>query len=90
MTNNSDEINIKLKNVSDSGEKCVTVIDNVKFHKMMFLFNAINDGWTVKKKNNSYIFKKKHENKKEIFEENYLHTFMRTNIDMNTLLARGS
>jgi len=89
MTNNSDEINIKLKNVSDSGEKCVTVIDNVKFHKMMFLFNAINDGWTVKKKNNSYIFKKKHENKKEIFEENYLHSFMRTNIDMNTLLNRG-
>ena len=89
MTNNSDEINIKLKNVSDSGEKCVTVIDNVKFHKTMFLFNAINDGWTVKKKNNSYIFKKKHENKKEIFEENYLHSFMRTNIDMNTLLNRG-
>ena len=86
----NNDINIKIENVGKTGENYVTVIDNVKFHKMVFLFNAINDGWSVKKKNKSYIFKKKHENKEEIFKETYLHTFMKTNLDMNTLLNRGS
>ena len=81
----SNDINIKIENIGRPGENYVTIIDNIKFHKMMFLFNAINNGWTVKKRNKSYIFKKKHENKEEIFEEKYLHTFMNSNLDMNTL-----
>ena len=53
---------------------------------MVFVFNAINDGWTIKKRNDSYIFIKNHEGKKEIFHDSYLATFMKDNFDMSKLL----
>jgi hypothetical protein len=58
-------------------------IDIIKFQKMLLLFNSIEQGWSVKKQNNSYIFKKNHEGKKEILEEDYLKKFMKTNLDLN-------
>jgi len=54
---------------------------------MLFLFNAIEEGWSIKKKNNSYIFSKNHEGKKEVFEDNYLNKFMKTNFDMKTFIS---
>lgn len=60
--------------------------DNVTLTKMSFIFNAINDGWNVKKLNNldsencKYIFTKKHENKKEIFSNTYLEKFIQKNL----------
>jgi hypothetical protein len=60
-------------------------IDKVKFQKMVLLFNAINDGWSIKKSNDSYIFRKKHEGKMEIFHDSYLLTFMKENFDMNKI-----
>jgi hypothetical protein len=62
-------------------------IDNIKFQKMLLLFNTIEEGWTVKKKNNSYIFKKNHEGKKEVLEESYLLKFMKSNLDLNKILC---
>jgi len=50
-----------------------------QFQKMMFLMNALEKGWSVKKQNDKYIFTKKHENKREIFEENYLEHFIISN-----------
>jgi len=61
-------------------------IDNIKFQKMMFLYNAVNDGWTIKKKENSYIFKKDHEGKKEVFLDTYLSTFIKDNLNAKNLL----
>ena len=54
-------------------------IDKKQFHKMVFLTNALENGWTIKKNQESYIFTKKHENRREIFSENYLETFVREN-----------
>jgi hypothetical protein len=51
-------------------------LDKKQLYKLIFINNAIEDGWSVKKKENSYIFSKKHENKQEIFDNNYLETFM--------------
>ena len=62
-------------------------IDTIKFQKMMFLYNAVNAGWAIKKKNGSYIFKKDHEGKKEVFLDTYLTTFMKDNLDVNNLLV---
>jgi hypothetical protein len=62
-------------------------IENIKFQKMLFLFNALNDGWSVKKRNESYIFTKNHEGKKEIFQDSYLISFMKDNLDMTKLLS---
>ena len=46
---------------------------------MAFLANALEKGWTVKKRDSEYIFSKKHEGKREVFQENYLETFLKNN-----------
>lgn len=50
------------------------------FQKMVFIMNALEKGWSVKKSQDSYIFTKKHENKKEILQENYLENFVFENM----------
>ncbi len=62
-------------------------LDVGKFQKMLFLYNALDNGWSIKKKNNTYIFKKNHEGKKEVFDESYLSIFMKENSDINKLLS---
>jgi hypothetical protein len=61
-------------------------IDSVKFQKMLLLYNSIEQGWSVKKTNDSYVFLKKHENKKEVLEDSYLLKFMKTNLDLNKII----
>jgi hypothetical protein len=61
-------------------------IDKIKFQKMVFLFNALESGWSIKKRKDSYIFTKNHEGKKEIFNESYLSIFMKENTDINNIL----
>lgn len=63
-------------------------IDLVKLKKMLFLFNALEEGWTVRKRDQSFIFTKKHEDKKEVFTDQYLVSFMKNNFDLDKLLAR--
>ena len=53
---------------------------------MAFLYNALNEGWSVKKRKESYIFTKNHEGKKEVFLDSYLLSFMKNNNDLNKLL----
>jgi hypothetical protein len=62
-------------------------VNKKSFQKMLFLTNAIEKGWIVKKTNNSYVFKKKHENKREIFNDEYLEKFIDSNLDINLLLG---
>ena len=61
-------------------------VDHIKFQKMLLIFNALNEGWTIKKRDNSYIFIKTHEGKKEVFLDSYLTKFMKTNLDLSKLL----
>jgi len=56
---------------------------------MAFLMNALEGGWSVKKKNNEYIFSKKHEGKREVFQENYLESFIQSNLDMSILDSKA-
>jgi hypothetical protein len=59
-----------------------------QFQKMLFINNAIEEGWTVKKNedSDSYIFTKKHENRREIFQSDYLEKFIQKNaFDISTL-----
>jgi hypothetical protein len=62
-------------------------VNKKSFQKMLFLTNAIEKGWTVKKTKNSYVFKKKHENKREILNDEYLDKFIDSNLDINLLLG---
>tara|TARA_Y100000768_G_C23862935_1_gene626615 strand:+ start:751 stop:966 length:216 start_codon:yes stop_codon:yes gene_type:complete len=67
------EINLENINIYDDA-------GIVKKTKMVLLFNALEKGWTIKKKNNSYIFTKNHEGKKEILMDNYIKRFIETNL----------
>ena len=62
-------------------------IDKIKFQKMVFLYNALDSGWSIKKRKESYIFTKNHEGKKEIFDESFLASFMKDNTDINKILS---
>ncbi len=62
-------------------------VNKKSFQKMLFLTNAIEKGWTVKKMKDSYVFKKKHENKREILNDEYLEKFIDSNLDINMLLG---
>ena len=57
-------------------------IDKVKLHKMSFIMNALDEGWSVKKKKEIYIFTKKHEGRKEVFNEKYLENFVKKNMEL--------
>ena len=79
--------------MSDDKEIIVTGIPEkinvncIEFQKMSFIYNAIQSGWEVKLNNkDKYVFKKKHENRKEIYLENYLKTFVEENLDFNHLI----
>ena len=67
-----ENINIKLPSNLD--------IDLIKLQKMLFIYNAIEEGWSVKSKNKAYIFTKKHEGKKEIFLDTYMKNFIEKNM----------
>lgn len=79
------ELNISLDCLRDLENNSLK-IDTIKFQKMLLLFNAIEDGWTIKKRNSSYVFSKNHEGKKEVLEETYLQRFMKSNFDLNSIL----
>lgn len=59
-----------------------------EFQKMIFIMNALNKGWTIKKSDESYIFTKKHEGKKEVFESEYLEKFIETNLDLQNIIHK--
>ena len=60
-------------------------IDCIMLQKMIFIYNALEKGWTIKKKNNAYVFTKNHEGKKEVLLEDYLKRFMLENLDISKI-----
>ena len=73
-------------NISSYLENENLKIDPIKFQKMLLLYNAIEEGWSIKKNNHSYIFSKNHEGKKEVLEDSYLLKFMKTNLDFSKII----
>jgi hypothetical protein len=80
------DIKVNLDSLKDLENDNVKV-DVIKFQKMMLLFNSIEQGWSVKKRDGSYVFSKPHENKKEVLEYSYLLKFMKTNLDLNKIIS---
>jgi hypothetical protein len=62
-------------------------IDPAQIQKMIFIFNAVNDGWTVKKiDNDKYEFNMdKDKIKKEIILDDYLKKFIKNNLDVEKI-----
>ena len=80
------DIKINLESLKDLENENIKV-DSIKFQKMLLLFNSIEQGWSVKKRNGSYVFSKNHEGKKEVLEDSYLLKFMKTNLDLNKVIS---
>ena len=80
------DIKINLDSLKDL-ENSNLKIDSIKFQKMLLLYNSIEQGWSVKKNKESYVFSKKHEGKKEVLEDKYLLKFMKTNLDFNKIVS---
>lgn len=57
-------------------------VEDGDFQKMRFIYNALESGWAVNKRKNVYVFSKKHEGKKEIFEESFLQEFIKSNFEI--------
>lgn len=54
-------------------------IDIKSYQKMHFIMNALEQGWSIRKEKDSYIFSKKHEGKREVFKDSYLEQFLLSN-----------
>ena len=59
-------------------------IESKTLRKILFINNAIEDGWNVSKKNENYVFTKKHEGRRKVFSENYLAEFIVKNLSQTT------
>jgi hypothetical protein len=81
------DIKINLDSLKDLENNVDFKVDAIKFQKMLLLYNTIEQGWSVKKRNESYVFIKNHENKKEIYDDSYLLKFMKSNLDLNKIIS---
>ena len=66
-------------------EVSTSTIDPLQLQKMLFIFNAIEKGWSVKKKDDKYVFTKNHENRREVFLESYLRKFITETISIDNI-----
>jgi hypothetical protein len=57
-------------------------LDNFTIQKMIFINNALESGWSIKKVEEKYIFSKRHENKREVYLDSYLENFLNANMNI--------
>ena len=53
-------------------------VDNKFQQKLLFIYNALENGWEIKKSGNKYILKKENNEDKEVCLDNYLDKFIKT------------
>ena len=77
----------KIMEVSRNNDLSGLNFENTQIQKMVFIFNAVNDGWTVKKLDvDTYEFNMDTEKiKKEIVLDDYLKKFIKNNLDVEKL-----
>jgi len=61
-------------------------IDCILLQKMIFIHNALEKGWTIKKRKDKYVFSKSHGGKKEVLLDAYLKRFLLENLDINKII----
>jgi hypothetical protein len=64
----------------------------MEVQKMIFIYNAVKDGWTVRMlENGKYEFKKsKTDAKQEVYLDTYISKFIRENLNMNNILSNNN
>jgi hypothetical protein len=74
-------------------DRIVDSIENIQYNQktlkqMIFIYNALENGWKISKKNDSYIFSKKHCNKREVFKNTYLAKFIEENSNIKNIISK--
>ena len=72
----------------DSDSNRLQNIDLLNIYKMTFIYNAVLNGWTVKKlKNNNFEFSNNNEElKKEFYLDNFIKDFVQSNMNINEII----
>jgi|OM-RGC.v1.031707968 hypothetical protein len=71
----SQEINkVSKEYLSNLGKKELII--------MTFLYKSLENGWTIRKSKDIFLFKKKHNGQREILDPNYLSKFMDEHLDI--------
>jgi hypothetical protein len=56
-------------------------VDLLTKQKMLFIFNSLENGWTISKRDDNYVFTKKHNNSSEVLSEQFLKSFILNNFN---------
>ena len=85
----TDEYQINYNNEKNTSKTLITTnVNDLQVplkYILYFLYNTLNNGWTVKKKKDNYIFLKKHEGKKEYMANNYISTFIKEHFNYDLI-----
>lgn len=52
--------------------------------KLIFIYNCLDDGWCVKKKDQKFIFFKKHNKSNKYYKKKYINEFVETNLELKS------
>ena len=74
-----------LKSLLDKGKLDINVEQKNDIYLMIFLMNTLENGWSIRKKNDEYVFRRKHEKQTEIYSDEYLVHFLKSN--MNNIIS---
>lgn len=69
-------------NIKYTIQKYFNSLSVKELHKVKFIINALENGWTIQKQKEKYIFRKKHKNKNKIKKNNYLYKFVDKNLKL--------
>ena len=56
------------------------ILPSNEINKLIFIYNALEKGWSVRKKGKRYIFSRKHNNELKYFKPSYIYDFVQSNI----------
>jgi hypothetical protein len=70
-----------LKMLIDKGKLDINSEQKNDIYLMIFLTNTLENGWSIRKKNDNYVFRKKHEKQTEIYSDEYLVNFLKSNMN---------
>ena len=74
-----------LKSLLDNGKLDMNIEQKNDIYLMIFLTNTLENGWSIRKKNDEYVFRRKHEKQTEIYSDEYLVNFLKSN--MNNIIS---
>jgi hypothetical protein len=74
-----------LKSLLDQGKLDINIEQKNDIYLMIFLTNTLENGWSIRKKNDEYVFRRKHEKQTEIYSDEYLVNFLKSN--MNSIIS---